>query len=52
MIILDRLLGHVGEHGVGAAERDHGHLAEEQSDIAEYVVPSERVHQGDDGTEP
>ena len=34
---LDRLLRHVGEHGIGAAEGDDGHLREEDADIAEDV---------------
>jgi hypothetical protein len=51
-IVIDCLLRHVSEHRVGATERDHRHLAKEQSDIAEYVVPAKCVYQRDDRTEP
>ena len=52
MIIFDRLLRHVSEHCVGATKRDHCHLAKEQSDATEHVVPAERVYQRGYWTEP
>ena len=33
---LDRLLRHVGEHGIGTAEGDDGHLGKEQANLAEH----------------
>ena len=45
VVVLDRLLRHVGQHGVGAAEGDHRHLAEEDSDLAEHVGAAERGEQ-------
>ena len=38
--MIDRLLGDIGEHRVGAAEGDHRHLAEEDGDLAEDVPPA------------
>ena len=35
--MLNRLLRHIGEHRIGAAERDDGHLAEEHGDLAEDI---------------
>ena len=37
VIMLDRLLGDIGQHRIGAAERHHRHLGEEQRDLAEHV---------------
>ena len=37
-VVLDGLLRHVGEHGVGAAEGHDGELAEEEGDLREDVV--------------
>ena len=48
VIVVDRLLGHVGQHGVGAAEGDHRHLAEEERDLGEDVVAA----QADDRAPP
>ena len=42
VIVLHRLLRDIGEHRVGAAERDHRHLAEEDRDLAEDVRGAER----------
>jgi hypothetical protein len=39
---LDRLLRHIGQHGVGAAEADHGELGKERSDAHQHVVRPER----------
>nr|WP_164712256.1 hypothetical protein [Methylobacterium currus] len=36
--MLHRLLGDVGEHRIGPAERHHGHFGEEHRDVAEHVV--------------
>ena len=45
---LDRLLRHVGEHRIGAAEGDDRHLREEQADLAEGVAGAERRDDRDD----
>ena len=42
VIMLDRLLRDIGEHRIGAAERHHRHLAEEQRDLAEHIGRSEQ----------
>ena len=49
VIIFDGLLCDISEYRVGTTERDHRHLAEEQSDVAEHVVPAEHVNQSGDG---
>ena len=50
--MFDRLLGDIGEHRVGTAERHHGHLAEENGDLAEDVRGSQGDEQQDDRNEP
>ncbi len=40
-----RLLRHVGEHGIGAAEGDQSHLREEDADVGEYVARTQGEHQ-------
>ena len=48
VIVLDRLLGDVGQHGIGAAEGDDGHLAEEDRDLGEDVVAAQaEIERGD-----
>ena len=42
MMDLDRLLRDVGEHGIGAAEGDGGHLRKEQRLGREYMSATER----------
>jgi hypothetical protein len=44
-IMLDRLLGDIGEHRIGAAERHHRHLREEEADLAEDIVRAEQGEQ-------
>src|SRR5207302_5169944 len=51
-ISLDRLLRHVGEHRIGAAEGDDRHLREEQADLAEGVAEAEGRDDRDDRAEP
>ena len=51
-VVLDRLLRDIGEHRIGAAERHHRHLAEEDSDLAEDVGAAQSSQQCDDGDEP
>ena len=36
--MLDGLLRHVGQHGVGAAEGDHRHLGEEPGDVGQHAT--------------
>ena len=50
--VLHRLLRHVGEHRVGAAEGHHRHLAEEDRQPGEGLVRAERQHQRRDRHEP
>ena len=46
-VMVDRLLGDIGQHRIGAAERDHRHLAEEDRDLGEDVVgPAQEPQQG------
>ena len=52
MEAVDRLLSDVGQHGIGAAEGDHGHLGEEEADAAEYVVRPQQGDQQDDRGQP
>ena len=52
VIMLDRLLGDIGQHRIGAAERHHRHLAEEQRDLAEHVGLSERDQERGDRHQP
>jgi hypothetical protein len=40
---IDRLLRHVGEHRVGAAERDDRHLREEEADLREDARTADAV---------
>ena len=48
VIMLDRLLGDIGQHRIGAAERHHRHLGEEQRDLAEHVgLPEPDQERGD-----
>jgi len=49
---LDRLLRHVGEHGVGAAEGDHSHLREKPADRGERVIGAEHGHNRDHRHQP
>ena len=51
-VVLDRLLGDIGEHRVGAAERHHRHLAEEDGDLAEDVAAAQGGEQRDHRNEP
>ena len=51
-IMLDCLLGDIGENGVSAAEGDHRHLAEEDGDLAEHVARSQADKQRNDRNEP
>ena len=48
----DRLLGNIGKHGIGAAESDDRHLAEEHGDVAEHIAAAEREEQEGDRAEP
>ena len=41
-ISLDRLLRHIGEHRIGAAEGDHGQLGKEDGDVGEDVVAAKQ----------
>ncbi len=50
--MLDRLLRDVSQHRIGAAERHHGHLAEEQCYLAEHVGFAERDQQRGDRNQP
>ena len=47
-----RGLGDVGEHGVGATERDDGHLAEEDGKPREHLIRAKRQHEQSDRREP
>ena len=48
MMGLDRLLRHVGEQRVGAAEADHGELGEEKPDVDQHMVrPEQKQRQHD-----
>src|SRR3546814_10888036 len=49
---LNSLLCDIGEHGIGAAEGHHCHLAEEGGDAAEYVVRTECEQQRRDRRQP
>ena len=49
---VDRLLGDVGQDGVGAAEGDHGGAGEEQALVDEDAAPAERDTDRDDGQGP
>ena len=49
---LDRLLRHIGKHGIGTAEGDNGHLGEEGADIGEDVARTEQREQRDDRHQP
>ena len=51
-VVLDRLLRHVGEHRIGAAEGDHRHDREEARDLSEDVVRSEGRQDRADRDEP
>ena len=51
-VVLDRLLGDVGQHRVGAAEGHDRHGREEGGDLAEHVVGAERHEEHGDGHEP
>ena len=51
-IMLHRLLRHIGEHRVGAAERHHRHLGEEHRDLAEDVGWPEPDQQDGDRRKP
>ena len=48
----DRLLGNIGEHGIGAAKGDDRHLAEEQGDVAEHIAAAERDQEEGDRSQP
>jgi hypothetical protein len=48
----DCLLRHVGEHGIGAAKGDNGHLGEEGADSAEGVVGAEHRDNRDQRHQP
>jgi hypothetical protein len=37
-----RLLRHIGEHGIGAAERDHRQLGKKHPDLPQHVMRAER----------
>jgi hypothetical protein len=52
VIVVRGLLGDVGQHRIGAAESDHGHLAEEDRDLAEDVRDAEAKDNRADGNEP
>ena len=52
VVVLDRLLRDVGQHGVGAAEGDDRHLGEEEGDLAERVAGAERQQEDGDGSQP
>ena len=41
VIVIDRLLRHIGQHRIGTTEGDHGHLAEEHRDLGEDVVAAQ-----------
>ena len=51
-VVLDGLLRHIGQYGVGPAERDHRHLGEEHGDLAEHIADAKQHKQGDDRREP
>jgi len=44
-ISLDRLLRHVGEDGIGAAEGDHGELGKEDGYVGEDVIAPKQKHE-------
>lgn len=48
----DRLMGHVGEHSVGAAEGDQGGAREEQALVDEDAGAAEQHRDEDDGRDP
>ena len=52
MKVLDRLLGDIGQHGIGATEGDDGHLAEEDRDLGEDVVAAQGKVERGHGHEP
>ena len=49
---VDRLLGDVGEHGVGAAEGDHGGAGEELALFDEHAVAAEQDGGREHGRRP
>src|ERR1700730_5635574 len=51
-VVLDCLLGDIREHRVGAAEGHHGHLAEEDGDLAEDVSAPQSEERRNHGKKP
>jgi hypothetical protein len=47
-----RLLRHVGEHRIGAAEGDHGHLGEEQRFLREHMPEAQSGNEHGYRSEP
>ena len=52
MIVLYRLLSHVAQDRIGAAEGDDRKLREEERDLAEHMMPSEARYQNRDRNDP
>ena len=51
-IRLDRLLGHIGQHRIGAAERDDGKLGKEERDVRGHMRTSEDRSRQEQGQNP
>ena len=52
VIVLDRLLGDIGQHRIGAPEGHERHLAEEHRDLTEHVGGAQGDEERDHGHEP